>query len=189
MYVRLYSPVFPQRRKASSLIAMVVLFLHSSVFAQDPGPVPIVPKGDPAMKAAFAHAAAGLDEFFTKYRKPPHGSRGYSVKIGLMDTSNPPGYALAHPNDAATNFVEWFWTEGLSIEPNGGFSAPLGNDPDYLHHVKRGQVIHFTREHIGDWMYLQNGKIVGNATACPALAHASIEERRLMMERFGLNCD
>ena len=38
-------------------------------------------------------------------------------------------------------------------------------------------------------MYLQDGKIVGNATACPALAHASAEERRQMKEQYGLDCD
>ncbi len=44
--------------------------------------------------------------------------------------------------------------------------------PRRSHNVTMGQTIHFTRADIGDWMYFQNGKIIGNATACPALAHA-----------------
>jgi uncharacterized protein YegJ (DUF2314 family) len=70
-----------------------------------------------------------------------------------------------------------------------GFSGRLGNDPDELRNVAFGQAIHFTREDIGDWMYRQDGKIIGNATACPALAHASAEERRMMKEKYGLACD
>jgi uncharacterized protein YegJ (DUF2314 family) len=164
------------------------LALATAAFAQDPGPVSRVPKSDPAMAAAFVHAAAGLDGFFAKYRNPPPGSEGYSVKIGLFDTSNPPGYVLVRPGDETPKFVEWFWTDGLTIERDG-FSAPLGNDPDTLRNVKRGQVIHFTREYIGDRMYLQNGKIVGNATVCPALVHGPEADRQLMKERFGLVCD
>jgi len=38
-------------------------------------------------------------------------------------------------------------------------------------------------------MYLENGRVIGNATACPALAHASAEERRQMKEQYGLACD
>jgi uncharacterized protein YegJ (DUF2314 family) len=40
-----------------------------------------------------------------------------------------------------------------------------------------------------DWMYFLNRRMVGNATACPALAHASPEERRIMREQYGLVCD
>jgi uncharacterized protein YegJ (DUF2314 family) len=49
-------------------------------------------------------------------------------------------------------------------------------------------VIHFTRKDIGDWMYLKDGKIIGDATACPALAHSSAEDRKQMEEQFGLVC-
>ena len=186
-----FHPTLSQAKKIISAGSLLALSSLATVaFAQDPNPVPMVPKGDPAMSAAFAHAAAGLDGFFAKYHNPPPGSEGYSVKIGLVDTSNPPGYALTRPDlDLDTpRFVEWFWTDGLTIERDG-FSAPLGNDPDRLRNVKRGQVIHFTRENIGDWMYFQNGKIIGNATACPALAHASAEERQQMKEQYGLVCD
>ncbi len=52
-----------------------------------------------------------------------------------------------------------------------------------------GEIIHFTKEDIGDWTYRQDGKIVGNATACPALMQASAEERQEVKEQYGISCD
>jgi uncharacterized protein YegJ (DUF2314 family) len=175
------------RRKI--LAALLVASLHSGIaLADDPNPVPKVPKGDPAMSAAFAHAAAGLDGFFVKWRQPPAGAQGFSVKIGLTDAPGAPGYALVRPGASAVGQVEWFWTHGLRAE-GAGFSAELGNEAEDLHNVSMGQIIHFTTQDIGDWMYFQDGKIIGNATACPALAHASAQERRQMKEQYGLDCD
>jgi len=157
--------------------------------AGDPNPVPNVPKGDPAMLAAFARAAASLDDFFAKWRKPPAGSERFVVKIGLADSASPPGYVVIRPGAPGPGGpVEWFWAGDLH-EEGSGFSAQLGNDPDGLRNVSFGQVVHFARQDIGDWMYFQNGKIVGNATACPALAHASAAERRQMKKEYGLACD
>jgi uncharacterized protein YegJ (DUF2314 family) len=158
--------------------------------ASDPNPTPKVPRRDPAMTAAFAHAAAGLDEFFAKWRHPPPGSERFSVKIGLANAPGAPGYAIVRPEQDAeeTRRIEWFWANHLHVE-GADLSADIANDPEWLHDVARGQTIHFKRQDIGDWMYFQNGKIVGNATACPALAHASAEERRQMKEQYGLACD
>jgi uncharacterized protein YegJ (DUF2314 family) len=168
--------------------ALLLACCQGPAFANDPNPVPKVPTGDPAMTAAFDRAAAGLDEFFAKWRNPPAGAERFSVKIGLTDTPGAPGYAIVRPGNGASGFVEWFWTNHLRAEATG-FSAQLSNDPEDLRNVSFGQVIHFARQDIGDWMYFQNGKIVGNATACPALAHASAEERRQMKEQYGLACD
>jgi len=170
--------------------ALLLASCQGPALANDPNPVPKVPKGDPAMTTAFARAAAGLDGFLAKWRNPPAGAERFSVKIGLMDTPGAPGYAIVPPDgDGSTaGFVEWFWTNHLRAEGTG-FSAQISNEAEDLRNVAFGQTIHFTRQDIGDWMYFQNGKIVGNATACPALAHASATERRQMKEQYGLACD
>ena len=159
-----------------------------SAFALDPNPVPNVPKGDPAMSAAFAHAAATLDGFLAKWRDPPPGAEGFSVKIGVMDTAAAPGYAIVKPDSPIDNPVEWFWTHDLRQEGDG-FAAEIDNEADLLRNVAGGETVHFKRQDIGDWMYFQDGKIVGNATACPALAHASAADRRQMKEQYGIDCD
>lgn len=170
------------------IAAGLLAFLSGGMAAAgDANPVSKVPTGDPAMSAAFARAAAGLDAFFEKWRDPPPGAAHFSVKIGLTDAPGAPGYAIVRPDGPAAGPVEWFWTDNLRVETSG-FSAQINNEAEDLHNVSFGQTIHFQRQDIGDWMYFQNGKIVGNATACPALAHASPDERREMKERYGLAC-
>jgi uncharacterized protein YegJ (DUF2314 family) len=173
--------------RASAILLSALL--HSGIaLAGDSNPVPKVPKGDPAMNAAFARAAATLDGFLAKWRDPPPGSQRFSVKIGLSDAPGAPGYAIVRPDAPTADRVEWFWANNLRAE-GAGFSARLSNDAETLHNVSFGQTIHFVRQDIGDWMYFQDGKIIGNATACPALAHASAEERRQMREQYGLACE
>jgi uncharacterized protein YegJ (DUF2314 family) len=172
------------------LAALLLAAVHSGVaLAGDPNPVPNVPKGDPAMSAAFARAAATLDEFLAKWRNPPPGSERFLVKIGLADSEAPPGYLVIRPGDGGPGGpVEWFWARNLRAE-GAGFTAQLSNEAENLHNVSFGQLVHFAREDIGDWMYFRDGRIVGNATACPALAHASAAERRQMKEQYGLACE
>jgi uncharacterized protein YegJ (DUF2314 family) len=173
-----------------SVVALLALFPFGVAFALDPNPVPSVPKADPAMSAAFARAAAGLDGFFAKLSDPPRGAERFSVKIGLMDAPGRLGYTIVRPDSAPDmddGVIEWFWVNALRTEGTG-FSGKIANDPEYLHNVSAGQMIHFARQDIGDWMYFQNGKIIGNATACPALAHASAAEQRLMAEKYGFDC-
>jgi uncharacterized protein YegJ (DUF2314 family) len=174
--------------RLSAAVLLLIVSRSGTALAGDPNPVTMVPKGDPAMTAAFAHAAAGLDGFLAKWRTPPPGADRFAVKIGLVDAPGAPGYAFVLPGEGAASQVEWFWVIDLHSE-GATFSGRIGNDPEWLRNVSGGQTIHFTRQDIGDWMYFQNGKIIGNATVCPALAHASAEERRQMREQYGLACD
>ena len=164
------------------------LFACGSALATEPDPVPKVPKGDPAMSAAFARAAATLDEFFTKWRNPPPGAAGFTVKIGLKDVATPPGFAIVRPDMPSAEPIEWFWMHDLRQDTDG-FAAEIGNQADMLRNVSGGETVRFKRQDIGDWMYFQDGKIVGNATACPALAQASVAERREVKEQYGIDCD
>jgi len=171
--------------KAAVGLALAAVFFGTAL-ASDPAP--LVPKDDAAMLAAFDRAAAGLDDFLAKWRKPPAGAGSFSVKVGLVDTSTRPGYAVVRPGASPGKFVEWFWMINLR-EEGAGFAAEIGNDVAYLDNVAAGQTIHFTRPDIADWMYVQGEKIVGNFTTCPALAHASTEERHQVEEQLGIKCD
>jgi uncharacterized protein YegJ (DUF2314 family) len=174
----------------TAAVLLLALSYSGTALANDPNPVPKVPMGDPAMTAAFAHARLGLEGFLLIWRHPPPGADRFAVKIGLMDAPGVPGYVIVSPVDDATQNgrIEWFWVVDLHSE-GAGFSGQIGNDPEWLRNVSSGQTIHFARQDIGDWMYMQHGKIIGNATACPALAYDSAEERRQMKEKFGLACD
>jgi uncharacterized protein YegJ (DUF2314 family) len=179
-----------RRRRFAPHCAAAVVWLATLglALAKDPNPVPVVPHGDAAMSAAFARAAATLDDFLAAWRAPPPGAKGFAVKIGLMDAPAVPGYVVVRPDSQRSGIVEWFWASDLKVEGDG-FSARLGDEPESLSNVVYGQRVHFARADIGDWMYWRDGKIVGNATACPALARASAEERRRMKEDYGIDCE
>ena len=144
---------------------------------------------DAEMLAAFAKAAASLDDFLALWQHPSSGTSDFSVKIGLKDIANAPGYALVHPGAREPGHeVEWFWTQSLRVD-GSGFVAKIDNDPDTIKNVRAGQTIHFARQDIGDWMYMKNGKIVGNATMCPTMAHDSTANRLQMKIQLGVVCD
>ena len=185
------SPGFVSAARSRLRIVVAAATLLAACGADGPHdrePVPRVPESDPAMSAAFAGAAASLDEFLARWRSPPPGAESFSVKIGLRDTSDAPGYAVVRPPAAIHDPVEFFWTRGLRRDGDD-FAAEIDNDADLLHNVSSGATIHFGRQDIADWTYFQDGKVVGNFTACPALAHASAAERREMTQRYGISCD
>jgi uncharacterized protein YegJ (DUF2314 family) len=144
----------------------VLTFGQAPTFPDGVDPVPLVRKGDPAMSAVFARAGASLDAFLAAWRRPPSGAAGFAVKLGLADAKDARGFTVVRPDSESTVFVEWFWCGDL-----------------------QGDGARFTRADIGDWMYWRNGNIVGAATACPALAYASAQERRQMKDQFGIDCD
>jgi uncharacterized protein YegJ (DUF2314 family) len=166
----------------------VLTFGQVPAFSGGVDPVPLVRKGDPAMSAAFARAAATLDAFLAVWRRPPSGASGFAVKIGLADGKDATGFVVVRPDSEATTFVEWFWCGELQGDGER-FTARVHDEPESLRNVRYGQVVRFTRADIGDWMYWRDGKIVGNVTACPALAHATAQERRQMKDRYGIVCD
>jgi uncharacterized protein YegJ (DUF2314 family) len=173
--------------RATGLTALLQFLLLTGLAFADPN-ISYVPKSDPAMSAAFAQAAASLDGFLKAWRNPPPGAKAFALKIGLTDSASPPGYIIVPPNGDAPSAVEWFWVVDLHVDGDA-FSGAINNDPEELRNVSSGQMIHFARKDVGDWMYMQDGKIVGDATACPALAHSSEADRRQMEEQFGLKCD
>jgi len=166
----------------------VLTFGQAPAFPVGVDPVPLVRKGDPAMSAAFAHAGATLDAFLAAWRRPPSGASGFAVKLGLADAQGANGFTVVRPDSEPTAFVEWFWCGELQGDGER-FMARVHNEPDSLHNVRYGQLVSFVRADIGDWMYWRDGKMVGNATACPALAHASAQERRQMKDQYGVDCD
>jgi uncharacterized protein YegJ (DUF2314 family) len=143
-----------------------------------------VPVGDPMMVAAFAKARAGLDSFLAKLRAPPTGTQGYSVKIGLKDGPAPGSFAISRPGEGNNEF---FWMVNLR-SAGAGFAGEIGNTPERIKNVRKGQTINFGRDDIVDWLYFDAGKMRGNYTACPALMHGPREVLEMMRKKYGLEC-
>lgn len=174
-------------RVRSFFVSICVLLGLSSAWGRDPNPVPTLPKDDAAMQAAFAKARAGFDGFLALLAHPPRGAANFAVKIGLVDAPGG-GCSIVRPGQDYVGRAEFFWVSNLS-RSNDGFSGQISNDPESVHCARLGDPLRFVREDVADWTYVQDGKIKGNATACPALAHASEQERRRMALDYGLLCD
>lgn len=129
---------------------------------------------EPAMRAAFEKARAGLDGFLALLDKPPPDTRLYSVKIAIRD-----GAA-----------VEFFWLVDLT-RSGDRFTGLLNNTPRSVKTVRNGQVLAFGREEILDWMYVDDRRrrMVGNFTLCALLTKESAKSAAEMKRATGLVCD
>jgi uncharacterized protein YegJ (DUF2314 family) len=111
------------------------------------------------------------------------------VKIGLVDSLNGEGCTIVRPGQENKGREEFFWITDLK-QGSSGFTGLIDNDPKTVRCVHGGDMLlHFVKDDIVDWMYVQEGKIKGNATACPALAHATETERKKMADLYGIVCD
>jgi len=132
-----------------------------------------VAKDDPHMAAAFRKARDTLPEFLALARAPRPTVDHLAVKVGI-------------PTDG--DGKEYFWIS--PFEPRGGkYSGRINNTPRAAKTVKFGQVIEFSQDEIVDWLYAENGKMIGNFTACALLKREPPDQVEAMKKQYGLSCD
>jgi len=132
-----------------------------------------VAKDDPDMAAAFRKARETLPEFLALARAPRPTIDHVAVKVGI-----PTG----------DDGKEYFWLS--PFEPRDGrYSGRINNTPRMAKTVKFGQVIEFSEDEIVDWLYLEDGKMRGNFTACAMLKREPADQAEAMRKEFGLSCD
>ena len=129
---------------------------------------------DPAMRAAFAKAAATLDEFLAKAAAPQAGTSNYALKVAISDGRD----------------TEYFWVSDFSNEGDR-FSGTLKNEPRVVKKYKSGERIQFSKAQITDWMYIDGAKrrMMGNFTACALLTEEPPAQAQAFKKRYGLQCE
>ena len=131
-----------------------------------------VAKSDPVMAAAMHKAQAELPGFLALSVAPQPGMKGFAVKVAIREGEE----------------AEHLWIAPFSASGRQ-FSGAINNEPRAVLSVKLGQTIAFDQSEIVDWMYLDNGAMKGNYTACALLKSASRREADLFKRKFGLACD
>ncbi|WP_375463558.1 DUF2314 domain-containing protein [uncultured Methylobacterium sp.] len=64
-----------------------------------------------------------------------------------------------------------------------------GNTPRFVGNVRKGQRVDFARADIVDWMYVQDGRLKGNFTACVLLAkETDTRARDAFLRKLGMDC-
>ena len=151
---------------AAHLLAIsLVLVLANAAGAQG---VITVPNNDPELAAAIAKARAGISTFWTAYEKPAEGMENFNLKVAIRDGKD----------------VEHIWLGDIT-RTDGKLEGTIGNAPEIVSNVEAGQRYTFTDADVSDWMFIRNGKIVGNETMRPLLKRlpkAQAAEYRAMLE-------
>lgn len=130
-----------------------------------------VESGDPEMTAAIAKARAGLDVFLARADDPGDNQRDFSVKVKvpLRDHS------------------EFLWLRPF-VRDGDHFVGRVVNTPRDIANLKYGDRLAFERKDIADWSYKQNGRVIGNYTACVLIAREPPEQRAAFRDTYGIDC-
>jgi len=131
---------------ASVVCAAVAVLL---LFALHRDAVIDVPDDDPDMVAAIAAAQASLPEFWRVY-DDRDGESDFSLNVRIADAGG----------------AEHFWVTDIERR-DGKVFGTIHNDPHRVTTVKLGDRIEIEESAISDWLYMLNGKIVGNYTLRP----------------------
>ena len=153
-------------------LAIFLLVLATLACAADRGDEVVVTKtGDPEMDAARSKALNSLDSFLQIARSKPAGTSGYKLKVQVKDGE----------------YTEHFWVIPF-WEVDGKFQGPISNEPKYVHTVKYGQLITFTRNDVSDWGYVRDGRQVGSFTVCAMFKRMTKEQVEYYRKNYGFDC-
>jgi uncharacterized protein YegJ (DUF2314 family) len=173
------------RMLRSVLLLSLVFGLSTELaLAEDNPNVKTIAPGDPAMARAHEKSEKGLDAFLEKLSNPPPSTENYNVKLGFADRAK--GVALT--TDEMAPDVEFMWV-GQIQRSGDHFTALLGDTPEYIHNIKPGDRVEFEKSDIFDWLYIDNGKVKGNYTACPLLLAGPKEQLEEYRVNYGIVCD
>ena len=131
-----------------------------------------VPRKNPDMEAAFRRAKETLDGFLAVVRNPRPTITSYAVKIPVRDRGG----------------TEYFWI-GRFVQRNGRLIGRIDNTPRMVHNVKEGDLISFKPSDVVDWLYRENGKMIGNFTACAIIKSDPPEQAEAFKQYYGLSCE
>jgi uncharacterized protein YegJ (DUF2314 family) len=121
---------------------------------------------DPRMNAAMEKARSSVNTFITALRSPKSSQSGFSVKMAITDGKN----------------TEHMWLSSVNYDGKS-FHGAIDNEPDAVKTVKIGQQMSVEALKISDWMFVENGKLVGGYTirvlrdTVPANERADFEAR------------
>lgn len=145
--------------------ALVALLLAGCSKTAPDDKVTNVDADDPQMNAAIQQARSTLDQFTTALTSPKPSQSTFSIKLPFKDGES----------------VEHMWLAPVSYDGQV-FRGTVNNDPAQVKNVKIGQEVTAAPAEISDWMFVDDGKLVGGYTlrvlrnAMPANERAEFDE-------------
>jgi uncharacterized protein YegJ (DUF2314 family) len=132
----------------------------------------MVKTGDPDMVAARNKARTTLPEFLKVAKSPGRSQKNFAVKVGIQDGDQ----------------REFFWVAPFRQEGDM-IIGNINNTPRIVKNVLNKQQITFHVNDVTDWMYIENGKMKGNYSACVLLKNEPKEHADALKKKFGLTCE
>jgi uncharacterized protein YegJ (DUF2314 family) len=121
----------------------------------------LLPADDAGMAAATAAARGSIDQFIAAFAAPAAGQHSFAVKVPVIDGT----------------LVEEFWLD-LDAFENGQFRGRIANEPCEVQNVHFGDRMVADEERIIDWMYVEDGHLVGGYSIRALRGRLSAAERK-----------
>jgi uncharacterized protein YegJ (DUF2314 family) len=120
-----------------------------------------VPHDQPAMHNAVIEARRTFREFIKALKHPAPGEEDFEVKKAFTQG----------------NQVEHIWISDVQIIGHHLLQGRVDNQPRKITGVKLGQVVTVNPKEISDWLYVDNGKLVGGYTVRVHYSELSPKEK------------
>ena len=115
---------------------------------------------DPEMDKAIQTARESVDTFIAALKAPTANRSNFAVKKSFKDGDQ----------------VEDIWLSDASF--NGRqFSGRVDNEPADVKNVQIGQTATAAKDEISDWLYIENGKLVGGYSIRVLYSRMSLAEK------------
>lgn len=142
--------------RSFAILALGVIFI-SGCSRETPSTLATGGYDEKEMDVAIADARKSIDRFLAELKNPTGDS--HAVKVPVVDGEH----------------TEHFWMSDLKVI-GGEFRGVINNEPAKVTNVKLGQSWSIKVNEVSDWMYMKDGKIVGNYTLRPLLKNMPDDE-------------
>jgi uncharacterized protein YegJ (DUF2314 family) len=115
---------------------------------------------DAEMEAAIARAREKLPHFWQVFAHSDKGEGDFSLKVRIKDSHG----------------TEHFWVTQIERKEDGEIFGVINNDPEIVKSVKLNDRVAVPEEKISDWLYMRDGKMVGNYTLRVLFKHMPPKE-------------
>jgi uncharacterized protein YegJ (DUF2314 family) len=124
-----------------------------------------VAEDDPKMNAAIDKARQTVDTFIQALKKPKRSQTAFSVKKAVTDGKQ----------------VEHMWLTDVRFDGTQ-FHGVINNDPNDVKNVKLGDKASVEKTQISDWMFVEDGKLIGGYTIRVLREGLTAKERKELDE-------
>lgn len=124
-----------------------------------------VQRDDPRMTEALAKARSTVEQFIDALQHPKPSQSLFGVKVPITEGEN----------------VRHIWLDSVQFQ-DGRFLGIVGNEPGMMMTIKLGDKVSAAPEEISDWMYVEDGKLVGGFTT-RAIRNSMSERERFELDR------